>query len=217
MITNNNSRSYIVSSNILYAFIDPDDQYLSICEQVMREYGKMDQTIMHCIFVGPPGVGKSSLLKRLLRMKLDPNRTSTQAAEKSVRVEIIRDVSTTAAQVSGIDWQKLEDPISQASGLIGQLSTKQVMFEVEDLVSNPITQASQPIGQLSTKTFKDSTVGDLSFEQTDQDFKNDVLSFSEPLTSSQFSKTIDFFRHVWKEKGVSRLQQVNPCMDPLPD
>ena len=181
----------------------------------MRKYGKMDQTIMHCIFVGPPGVGKSSLLKRLLRMKLDPNRTSSQAAEKSVRVEIIRDVSTTAAQVSGLDWQQLEDPISQASGLIGQLSTKQVMFEVGDLVSkemdNPVTQASQPVEQLSTKEFKDSTVGDLSFEQTGQDFKNEVVRFSEPSQLSKFSKTIDFFRQVLKEKGVSRFQQhVNP-------
>ena len=50
----------------------------------MREYGNMGQTIMHCIFVGPAGVGKTSLLKRLLHMKLDPNRTSTQAVEKSV-------------------------------------------------------------------------------------------------------------------------------------
>ena len=85
----------------------------------MRESGSMDQTIMHCIFVGPAGVGKSSLLKRLLRMKLDPKRTSTQIAEKSVQVEVIRDVSITTAQVSGLDWQKIEDLNSQASGLIG--------------------------------------------------------------------------------------------------
>ena len=90
----------------------------------MREYGKMDQTIMHCIFVGPAGVGKSSLLKRLLRMKLDPIRTSTQVVEKSVRVEIIRDVSTAVAQVSGIDWQIIGGPTLQASELIGHLSTK---------------------------------------------------------------------------------------------
>ena len=54
----------------------------------MCEYGKMDQTILHCIFVGPPGVGKSSLLKCLLRTKLDPIRTSTQVAEKSVKSEM---------------------------------------------------------------------------------------------------------------------------------
>ena len=101
-----------------------DNHYLSICEQVMREHGEMDQTIMHCIFVGPAGVGKSSLLKRLLRMKLGPSRISTQVAEKSVQIEVIRDVSTTVAEVSGLDWQIIEDPVTQASGLIGQLSAK---------------------------------------------------------------------------------------------
>lgn len=76
-----------------------DNHYLSMCERVMREQGTLDQTIMHCIFVGSPGVGKSSLLKHLLRIpvKLGPKRTSTQALENPVQVEIIRDVSTTSA------------------------------------------------------------------------------------------------------------------------
>ena len=120
-----------------------DDYYLSICEQVMRESGAMDQTIMHCIFVGPAGVGKSSLLKRLLRMKLDPERTSTQAVEKSIRVEVIRNVSRTAARMSGLDWKRIDDLKIQASGLIGQLSTKK-----EDSI------ASGPNKHLSTKQEK---------------------------------------------------------------
>ena len=154
-----------------------DDYYLSICEQVMRESGAMDQTIMHCIFVGPAGVGKSSLLKRLLRMKLDPKRISTQIAEKSVQVEVIRDVSITTAQVSGLDWQKIEDLDSQASGLIGQLSTKH----------------EQAMKKVSPKPATSESLD------------------SEPLERSQFSKTIDYFRKVLKEKGVSGLRQhVNP-------
>ena len=120
----------------------------------MRESGKMDHTIMHCIFVGPPGVGKSSLLKRLLRMKLDPNRTSTQVVEKSVKVEIIRDVSTAVAQVSGLDWKIMEDPISQASELIGQLSTKPVKIsKVGDQVSK------EAEGAITTKQIKEDTGG----------------------------------------------------------
>ena len=100
-----------------------DDYYLSVCEQAIRESGRTDQTIMHCIFVGPAGVGKSTLLKRLLRMKLDQTRTSTLLAEKSVQVGI-RDVSTSVAQVSDFDWQIIEDPMTQASELIEQLSTQ---------------------------------------------------------------------------------------------
>ena len=82
-----------------------EDHYLSVCEQVMRGYGQMDQTVMHCIFVGPAGVGKSSLMNRLLHKKLHPKRTSTQVAEKTVQVKIVRDVSVVVAQVSGLQWQ----------------------------------------------------------------------------------------------------------------
>ena len=112
--------------SILYQptfFLIDVDHYLSICEQVIREHGEMDQTIMHCIFLGAAGVGKSSLMKRLLGLKLDPIRTSTQVAEKSVRVEV-RDVERAVAQVSGLHWQIIEDPSTQACELMDQMFTK---------------------------------------------------------------------------------------------
>ena len=182
----------------------------------MRESGATNQTIMHCIFVGPAGVGKSSLMKRLLHMKLDLKRTSTQVAEKSVRVEIIRDVSTTTAQVFGLDWQKIEDPISQASGLIGHLSTTQ-----EKCKENPSTLASGQYGRMSPKQEKAmKETRSLVFEQTEHISKAEVSKHttsqslgSEPLnySHSQYNKAIDFFRQVLKEKGVSGLHQhINP-------
>ena len=193
--------SYVITklSFILQMYVHmpyADDHHLSICEQVMREYGKMDQTITHCIFVGPPGVGKSSLMNRLLHLKLDPSRTSTQVAEKSV---MIRNVSTTAAQVSGIDWQKIEDPISQASELMGQLSAKQELVskvEVSKEMEKSLTQSSR------------------LREETSQVPNQGVINISQSITptisdshKSQFSKTMDFFQRVVKEKGVSSLQQ----------
>ena len=105
-------------------FLIEVDHYLSICEEVIQKHGQMDQTIMHCIFLGAAGVGKSSLMKRLLRLKLDPNRTSTQIAEKSIRVEV-RDVKTAVAHVSGLDWHIIDDASTQACGLMGQMFTKQ--------------------------------------------------------------------------------------------
>ena len=185
----------------------------------MRESGATNQTIMHCIFVGPAGVGKSSLMKRLLHMKLDLKRTSTQVAEKSVRVEIIRDVSTTTAQVFGLDWQKIEDPISQASGLIGHLSTTQ-----EKCKENPSTLASGQYGRMPPKQEKaveenrSVVVGQSPkvFEQTEHISEAEVSKQSlgsEPLnySYSQYNKAIDFFRQVLKEKGVSGLHQhINP-------
>ena len=195
-----------------------DNHYLSICEQVMREHGEMDQTIMHCIFVGPAGVGKSSLLKRLLRMKLGPSRISTQVAEKSVQIEVIRDVSTTVAEVSGLDWQIIEDPVTQASGLIGQLSTKHEKVSDPSTLVKPSEQVSEQTGQVS-----DQISGQVLRQVSKQksippEFSNDSQATnssaftskgpdSETSQRSQFSKTIDFFQHVLKEKGVSELHQ----------
>ena len=190
-----------------------DDYYLSICEQVMRESGAMDQTIMHCIFVGPAGVGKSSLLKRLLRIKLDPKRNSTQAVEKSIRVEVIRDVSRTAARMSGLDWKRIDDLNSQASGLVGQLSTK----KEDSIASRPNTHLST-MHEEAMQEENDSLVADpgkLVYEQTGNTSETKELSEntvskspeSKPLTHFEFSKTINFFRHALKEKGVSELKQ----------
>ena len=106
-----------------YFLIEVHD-YLSICEQEIREHGEMDQTIMHCIFLGAAGVGKSSLMKRLLGLELDPIRTSTQIAENSVRVKV-KNVERAVAQVSGLHWQIIEDPSTQARELMDRMFTKQ--------------------------------------------------------------------------------------------
>ena len=97
------------------------DHYLSICERVIQEQGETNQTIMHCIFLGAAGVGKSCLMKRLLGEKVDiTHRTSTQIAEKSVRV-----VSTAVAKVSDLTWKKIDDT-SVGCGLMGQMLSEEV-------------------------------------------------------------------------------------------
>jgi len=187
-----------------------DDYYLSICEQVMRESGAMDQIIMHCIFVGPAGAGKSSLLRRLLRMKLDPERCSTQAAEKSVRVEI-KNVSKTTAQVSGLDWQKIADPISQASGLIEQFFTNQQEKHKED----SSTQAPELTGEWSTNQEKAMKEESHSMVENPIEFVDEpeqTRDITEPKiesqqSQSQFRKAIEFLRDVLKKKDFSGLQQ----------
>ena len=172
-----------------------ENDYLSICEQVTRGYGQMDQTVMHCIFVGPAGVGKSSLMNRLLHKQLHPKRTSTQVAEKTVQVKIVRDVSTAVAQVSGLHWQILENPDKQASELIRQLSTElknysTVNEQTEDTSSWKIPTKEKE--KSSTEPSGPQTPGEL---------------LSSPSTSKgQFSKPLDFFRRVLKEKGVSELK-----------
>ena len=218
-------------------FYADNDYYLSKCEQVMRESGTMDQTIMHCIFVGPAGVGKSSLLKRLLRKKLVSKRTSTQAAEKSVQVEIIRDVTTTTAQVSGFDWKEIENPISQASLLIGQLSTNigdpassgQLTLKPKKQIQDPLTWSPEPSFTIQevVKEYHPTTHDQkreipeqkgqvlVSKEQSSESPQvhspAEVTISSESITSksshSNFNMSLDFFRHVLKEEGVSGLKK----------
>ena len=70
-------------NSLLYVYLDVD-HYLSICEKVIQEQGEMNQTIMHCMFLGAAGVGESTLMKRLLGKEVNiEDRTSTQIAEKS--------------------------------------------------------------------------------------------------------------------------------------
>ena len=86
----------------------------------------MDQTIMHCMFLGAAGVGKSTLMKRLLGKEVNiEDRTSTQIAEKSVRV-----VSTAVAEVSDLTWKEIDDT-AVACGLMGQMLTGQGMESKE--------------------------------------------------------------------------------------
>ena len=60
---------------------------------------------MQCAFIGTPCSGKSSLIKRLIGEHPTPSSPSTGVAEKVVQV-IVRS-STTAANVSGLAWDKL--------------------------------------------------------------------------------------------------------------
>ena len=128
----------------IYLYSDVD-HYLSICEKVINEHGQMDQTIMHCIFLGAAGVGKSSLMKRLLHMQLDSTRTSTPLAKKSVRVQV-RNVATTVAKVSGLDWQRMDDVDTQACELMEQMVTKQ-----ENKPKKEIEKGGLEKEQMSTK------------------------------------------------------------------
>ena len=217
---------------MVHVFYADNDYYLSKCEQVMREYGTMDQTIMHCIFLGPAGVGKSSLLKRLLHKPLNSKRTSTQAAEKPVQVEIIRDVTTTTAQVSGFDWKEIENPVSHASILIGQLSTSvgnpvssgQFSLKQKKQIEDPFPEQSSEIQEVikeyHSTTHDPKTKIPEQREQVSKQQSSDspqthspaeVTILSESITSksthSQLDMSLDFFRHVLKQEGVYGMKK----------
>ena len=165
-----------------------DARYLSICKQVMEEHGTMDQTIMHCIFVGPAGVGKSSLLKRLLHQKLNPERCSTQLSEKSVRVEVIRDISKMVAKVTDFEWKIMEDPVTQGSELISQWSTKQKKVSKD---TSTVDYSNQKVSEHSDDQTTHTSEVRAQLEKAFQDNQSIVRSSNEkvPEQTGQVSQT----------------------------
>ena len=83
----------------------------------MKEKGSIDQTAIHCVFIGMPRSGKSSLMRRLLGKRLSSS-TSTGVAEKVVRVEIRK----STVHVSGLLWCELEDLDDEATLLMCDVS-----------------------------------------------------------------------------------------------
>ena len=81
---------------------------------------------MHCVFMGIPRSGKSSLIQRLLGKHPSIVSASTGVAERVVRVEIRK----STAHVSGLSWCELEDIDEEALTLMHDVSnTVGVHFE----------------------------------------------------------------------------------------
>ena len=91
----------------------------------MKEKGSLDQTAMHCVFMGIPRSGKSSLICRLLGKRLSMS-TSTGVADRVVRVELRK----LTVHFSGLCWCELEDIDDEALALMHNVSkTASVHFE----------------------------------------------------------------------------------------
>ena len=92
-------------------------RYLAACERAMKEKGSLEQIAMHCIFMGMPRSGKTSLLRRLLSKHLSSH-ASSGVAERVVHVEIRK----STVHVSGLFWCELEDLGDEAMSLMHDVS-----------------------------------------------------------------------------------------------
>ena len=93
-------------SNNYVNFPLDEDQHVAAFEEAVKEKGKLDQTIMQCVFVGPPRSGKSSLIKRLTGERPSRSLPSTGVAEKVIQVEIRKPMASTV-KAKDLAWNKL--------------------------------------------------------------------------------------------------------------
>ena len=85
--------------------LGPEERrYFAACERAMKEKGCLEQIAMHCIFMGLPRSGKTSLLRRLVNKRLSSH-ASTGVAERAVHVELRK----STVHVSGLFWCELDD------------------------------------------------------------------------------------------------------------
>ena len=87
-----------------------EGRQLAAFKSVIAKKGNLEQTILHCMFIGHPGGGKSSLIKRLTRQPLDPGHVlpSTGVAEKPLLVNVFSSTAAAFASRSACDgWSIL--------------------------------------------------------------------------------------------------------------
>ena len=108
---------------------EPEERrkHLAACERAIKKQGSLDHTAIHCVFMGMPRSGKSSLMRRLLGKRLS-SCASTGVAERVVRVEIRK----STVHVSGLLWCELEDLDDEATLL---------MYDASKSVPEDITQS----------------------------------------------------------------------------
>ena len=142
----------------------------------MRKKGKLKQTIIPCVFVGPPGNGKTSLMRRLIGKLPLPSLPSTGVAEKVVQVEIRRS-SSTAAQViqNSSVWKELTLD-EEAVALLVDISKYQTLESHSNTPSyNPSANTSTAtVSQLDTQFDTEATIPPSSFKPPLEMFK-DIL------------------------------------------
>ena len=84
---------------------DKDYRYAAV-EHAINSRGKLDHTVMQGVFLGPARSGKSSLIKRLLKEKLNSTSPSTGAAEKVIKVNVKKS-SSIATSIFESSWLRL--------------------------------------------------------------------------------------------------------------
>ena len=176
----------------------------------MKEKESVEQIAMHCVFLGLPQSGKSSLIQRLLGKRPSVS-CSTGVAEKVVRVEIRK----SSAHVSGRLWCELEDLDDEAVLVMHNVSRTAPVDVAAITTDDPVEL--QPEEALSLSGIIKSTLLKIFrnlFPQNPHTEQHKQAPFSPPAQRFQFEPgeqstkpPLDVFRDAFQKKG-SKLKEL---------
>ena len=164
----------------------------------MKEKGSVEQIAMHCVFLGLPRSGKSSLIQRLLGKRPSVS-CSTGVAEKVVRVEIRK----TTAHVSGMLWSELEDLDDEAVLVMHNVS-RTAPVDVAALTTNDPGKAFSLSGIVSSLSefFWNLFTQAPHTEQHKQAASSSPAQHSQLEPGEQSTKPpLDMLRDAFQKKG----------------
>lgn len=112
-------------------------RHLAACERAIKEKVCLQQIAMHCVFMGMPCSGKTSLMYRLIGKRLS-SRISTGMAKKVVEIR------KSTVHMSRLLWCELEDLGDEAISLMHSVSK----ILPEDTTGSPLLTTQTPSDSL---------------------------------------------------------------------
>ena len=213
-------------------------RHLTVCDRVMREKGKVDLHLLLCVLNGPPRVGKSTFLNRLIgRLTGDftsslaslstaqsHSTTSTGVLEKVVQITIKEATLTVAvAPKPGVNWKVVslsEEAATLLRAILSNQSALALPIPQVSTVTPATTSPSLPPASSEASSIVSSkntpfTALKSASSEIDPRFNVHALEATPDSTSSSipgYVTPIEIFRAALRSKEWAESEQVQSVL-----
>ena len=191
--------------------------HLIAVENAIRDRGKLDHSLVHGVFVGPPRSGKDSLMKRLLGEMPTDTSPSTGVAENVVHVKV-EESSTFAATVEQSNWTRLaydeealhlmklasnkSSDTDQGEHSIDKETAPDLSLAMEDTPITTVHQRHEDTLQINVTPDGQSVI-----PQSMSTFEEQIVQTQQQLPISKHKTPIEIFKEAIKKKGLEGLKK----------